>query len=497
MSDGKLPMERKTTRLGLAAFVGVVVASAVMGQPPPPATAPTSLGTPPSAAPSATPTPASPSTVPSPELNSALPVTPPPATAPSPPTVASTQKATGLVDTFWVAFVQELPKLFTALFVAGLAWFVGARITAAWDLRKKRGEFDILLAKEFYTLVATFKAVAREWEAHLRLKPVMNDKEMVGWETARVALARRALDAETNMETVLLKLVTEGICRDGEDQREVTKRQRRLALFRTVFRNLRETVEQGQDSPPGWGHPEFWLFNRLAGEISRIVYERSVQVPRYASPPKPSLTAQDFIQLLAGRTTDLRWAARQLLPAMEKFFQQRALDRAVARRKNVERLLKAGEFMFVNVLAQPESVQAPPGLLGPQGSAQTVRAAVEVVQDKCDLARAPEIANALFAANRDLQYYLILCNEPARLLIFVPGRAAVAFEELDELDQSKLLLPWSHQTRTLAADFLAWQLSDASRELLTAIATTKIDGLENTATGSVDSGPARSIEHRT
>lgn len=142
--------------------------------------------------------------------------------------------------------MQELPKLLTAFFVAALAWFVGSRITAAWDMRKKRGEFDVLLAKEFYTLIASFKSVAREWDAHLRLKPAANAPEMASWETARVALVKRALDAETSMESILLKLVTEGVGREGLREPERSKRQHSLSLFRVAFRSLRETIEGGR-----------------------------------------------------------------------------------------------------------------------------------------------------------------------------------------------------------------------------------------------------------
>jgi hypothetical protein len=381
---------------------------------------------------------------------------------------------TDLVHTFWVALVGELPKLLTAVIVAALAWFVGSRITAAWDMRKKRGEFDILLAKEFYTVVASFKAVAREWEAHLRLKPAANTNEMAVWETARIALAKRALDAETSMESILLKLVTEGAGAEGTSGSEKHKRQRSLSLFRVAFRNLRETVEKGQDSPPGWGHPEFWLFNRLAGEISRIVYERSVKVPRQASSPAPSVSAQDYLQLLTGRTTDLRLAARRLLPAVEAFFRQRAQDRAAARRANVERLFKHGEFECVDLLPEPR--RPPPNLPSIPSIDTAVKAAVEVQHERRDLTRAREAADALFTANRHLSHYVVLCNEPARVLVFVPGQDAEKFEELDELDKSKVQLPWSDRTKTLGADLLAWRLSDVGRSRLSAIATAELGG---------------------
>jgi hypothetical protein len=42
------------------------------------------------------------------------------------------------------------------------AWFVTLGLTAQWEARKKRAELDIALARDFYKLVASFKAIARE-----------------------------------------------------------------------------------------------------------------------------------------------------------------------------------------------------------------------------------------------------------------------------------------------------------------------------------------------
>ena len=165
-----------------------------------------------------------------------------------------------------IAAVEEIPKLGTTLIGLGLAWWVGLRITAAWDMRKKRGEFDILLSKEFYAVVASFKAVAREWDALLDKKQTpaavgvdatqqaASEQKLEAWETFRDALARRALEAETNIESILLKLVTEGLDFDGADATEIRNRERSLSLFRLAFRNLREIIETGAAKPPGWRH---------------------------------------------------------------------------------------------------------------------------------------------------------------------------------------------------------------------------------------------------
>jgi hypothetical protein len=454
-------MQQITIGRALCAVAMTSIILVLQGQTPPPSapspTPPAAESTPALVSPAA-----APARAPAPPVAAAAPV-------PTPAPLPAASQGVGLWDEFWKAAVQELPKLITTLFAAILAWVVGSRITAAWDMRKKRGEFDILLAKEFYTLVASFKAVAREWEAYLKRKPASDN--LAAWETARIELARRALEAETNMESILLKLLTEGMGREGLTEAERTQRQRSLSLFRVAFRNLRETVEEGQDPPPGWGDPQFWLFNRLAGEISRMVHERSVQVPDKARTPSQAMNAADYLRLLVGRTTDLRAAAAGLQPRVEAFFRQRAEDRAAARRANVERLLETGQFAFVEVLPlRPAEGQPPPPLpsvptLDPAG-----RAAVEVMGERRDPTRARVVANALFGANAALHHYVVLCNEPARVLVVERDRDPKIFDELKKLE---VQLPWLNEP-VKAADLLRWQLSPNGHARLAEIATEEL-----------------------
>jgi hypothetical protein len=268
-----------------------------------------------------------------------------------------------------------LQSLITACVAAGLtvllAWAVGLRIAAAWDIRKKQAEFDILLAKEFYELVGDVKAIAREWELLLRRKPPpaaigspqASPPTLAGsspqpsptdpagsspqqpsteWQKDQLELAKRAMITETSMEAILLKLVSESnlAAAAGSNGREGSLRV--LGLFRVAFRNLREMIETGTERPPDFGSPEFWLFNRLVGEISKMVYARSTRSPQTAKVPTPAPDAENYLRLIAFRTTDLRVAAANLIPPLIAFFQARNVDRDSQRLENIRRKFPAG-----------------------------------------------------------------------------------------------------------------------------------------------------------
>jgi hypothetical protein len=334
-------------------------------------------------------------------------------------------------------------------------------------MRKKRGEFDILLAKEFYSVVSSFKTVAREWDALFRRRNAAGADE-TAWETARTELAKRALEAESNLESILLKLVTEGTGNDDLSTREKERRRRTLSLFRLAYRNLRESVEEGGQPPPGWRDPRLWLFNRLTGEISRIVYERSTQTPWYARPPRQAIDAEDYLGLMVSRTTDLRTAASSLEPSIAAFFRQRAADRAEQRKANVERALARGRFEFVEALpAAAETGRPAAALPVTRAVAGQATAAVEIVGERRDTTRASEAAGPLFRRNPNLGYYLVLCDEPARVIVVERGGAINQYDELQAIETA---LPWAGQA-VRAADLLRWRLIQESNRRLVEIAT--------------------------
>jgi hypothetical protein len=95
-------------------------------------------------------------------------------------------------DSAWVDVLKAVAPAIVAL-LGG--WFVTARLSPQWEARKKRAELDITLARDFYKLVASFKAIAREAGA-LGERPLMSPQDR---DTRRTTMLSRGdtVDATT------------------------------------------------------------------------------------------------------------------------------------------------------------------------------------------------------------------------------------------------------------------------------------------------------------
>jgi hypothetical protein len=375
--------------------------------------------------------------------------------------------------TFLTAAVSELPKLATVLLTvfltAGLAWWLTAGLTARWDIRKKRQEFDLVLVKEFYELIGSFKSVARE-AAALGPRPrpagpaatpeqpgaeAAAPTPLTTWETKQAELAQRALETEMKMEAVLLKLISEGPSDDRMSPAEWC-RQRYAA-------GLRETVEEGTMRLPGFDSPELWLFNRLAGEISKILYARSARAPKKPESAAPALDATDYLRLLAYRTGDLEAAVARISPKVASFAQRRHEARQSVRRGRVGSAFEQDAYVLVTQLAAAPQ-QADPTL------SATARVAVELADQAVTDHTATQVAARLFAANRDLKFYLVLADRPPRVVAVRPDGAIANYTAAQRLPDE---LPWSAdcQPPVMGDALLAWDLNRAAEEALREIAT--------------------------
>ena len=227
------------------------------------------------------------------------------------------------------------------------AWFVTLRLSAQWEARKKRAELDIMLARDFYRVVASFKAIAREGGA-LGSRPQQAPEEWDKWHTD---LLRRVITAESDMEAILLALVSEGSIDEGETQEERQQRLQASGLLRVAFRSLREQIERHEMHQPGFGDPLFWLMNRVQGELSRLVFARAVRKLRKPSTRKLTGSATDYLNLIAYRTADLETAAGRLSPHVVEFFSRRKESRDQQRICNVQALFRRDTFAVVTSAA--------------------------------------------------------------------------------------------------------------------------------------------------
>jgi hypothetical protein len=367
--------------------------------------------------------------------------------------------------------------LLTVLLTAALAWRVTAGVTARWDIRKKRQEFDLVLVKEFYELIGSFKSVAREAEA-LGARPqpagapatreqpgagAAASTPLANWETKQAPLAQRALETEMKMEAILLKLISEGASDDGLRPAEWRRQLHAAGLLRTAFRNLRETVEDGTMRLPAFDSPELWLFNRLAGEISKIFYARSARSLKRPDGMVPALDATDYLRLVVYRTGDLQAAVARISPKVTSFAQRRHEARQNSRRARVGLAFEQDAHALVGHLAadppQPDPTLPP-----------TVRVAVELADQAVTDRTVAQVAHRLFAANGDLEFYLVLADRPPRVVTVRPDGTIENFTVAQHLPDA---LPWSAncQPPVLGGALLEWDLDRAAEDALREIAT--------------------------
>jgi hypothetical protein len=169
----------------------------------------------------------------------------------------------------------EMIKTALACFTLGLGWFVGQRIITYWDIKKKRQELDIAVARQFHKLYGEFKELSRLWRAFTftgeRTQP------LVFPEATRVDLLKRATASEGGVEAIVVKLATE---RDLTDDDIKT-----LGIFRQVYQQLRKAIRNGEPLESTYGTSAYTLFNDLASKMTCIISSSKTKMCPTAKAP--------------------------------------------------------------------------------------------------------------------------------------------------------------------------------------------------------------------
>ncbi len=166
-------------------------------------------------------------------------------------------------DNVWL----EVIKTGLSLLLLAIGWFIGQRIVAYWDIKKKRQELDIATATQFHKLYGEFKEVSRLWRAFK-----YRQKKLAYPESMPVELQRRAAAAEGELEAIIVKLAAER--KLDEDEKKT------LGLFRQAYQKLREVIRGDEDFI--WTHetPEYKLYNVLASKTAYIIFSKKAKKHR-------------------------------------------------------------------------------------------------------------------------------------------------------------------------------------------------------------------------
>jgi hypothetical protein len=166
------------------------------------------------------------------------------------------------MDVLADATLKELPKLAASLVLLGLAWFVGQRLTIAWNLRQKQKEHDLATARDFHALYGEFFATWKLWNYYVR---DVGAESLEG--ASRWNLLDRACKAEGKLESTLVRLA----CKRSLDDKDIEL----LGRFRQIYQQLREAIRDNR--PLEWDyseHPDYVMFKTLAPQVASLIVGR-------------------------------------------------------------------------------------------------------------------------------------------------------------------------------------------------------------------------------
>jgi hypothetical protein len=130
--------------------------------------------------------------------------------------------------TLWTETIKAVPNLIVAVLTLCLGWFVGNRLSARWDERKKRRELDLVALGVFYDIYGQFFAVWKLWS---NAPTALRDDD-----DFRRELVDRAAEIEGKLESLLVRLASERNLSD----RDCTL----LSCFRQAVQSLRESIRE-------------------------------------------------------------------------------------------------------------------------------------------------------------------------------------------------------------------------------------------------------------
>jgi hypothetical protein len=172
------------------------------------------------------------------------------------------------------ASIKAIPTAIIAALTLLGGWFVTHRISARWDLWRKRRELDLAAITQFYATYGEFFSIWKLWASHPE-----KDGQVQASPEQRLGLLERAAAMEGELEGLLVKLATErDIC---ETDRVL------LARFREGLQCMRESIEKkvplrtrgSTSTPKEWkaqggenGGPgvAYGAFKELAGMVALI-----------------------------------------------------------------------------------------------------------------------------------------------------------------------------------------------------------------------------------
>lgn len=159
------------------------------------------------------------------------------------------------------AIIEIAKAILPPILAVALAWLVGNRLTASWNLRQKQREQAQGRTDDFFGIYGEFFSTWKAWNFLLGNKGE-------DFTSQRLELFKKSAASEGAMESLFVKLCAELVLNESQLSG--------LGCFRQAYQSLRQAIRSGIKLD--WGSPDniqYLAFKRLSIDVASLLSQRA------------------------------------------------------------------------------------------------------------------------------------------------------------------------------------------------------------------------------
>lgn len=187
-----------------------------------------------------------------------------------------------------LAIIEIFKAILPPILAVALAWLVGNRLTASWNLRQKQNEQAQARADDFFRIYGELFSTWKAWNF------LLENKEE-NFALQRLELFKKSASSEGAMEALFVKLCAELVLDDSELTR--------LGCYRQAYQSLRQAIRAG--SKLDWGSSEntqYLAFKRLSINVASLL-----AIPRHTRETPTWIRARKQLETVTLNKWEASW----------------------------------------------------------------------------------------------------------------------------------------------------------------------------------------------
>ncbi|MBZ9898525.1 hypothetical protein LB545_29880 [Mesorhizobium sp. BR1-1-6] len=186
------------------------------------------------------------------------------------------------------AIIEIAKAILPPILTVTLAWLVGNRLTASWNLRQRQNEQAQARTDDFFRSYGELFSTWKAWNF------LLDNKEET-FALQKLELFKKSAASEGAMEALFVKLCAELVLDDSELAR--------LGCLRQAYQSLRQAIRSG--SKLDWGsseNPQYLAFKRLSISVASLL-----AIPRHTRETPTWIRARKQLETVTSNQWEAVW----------------------------------------------------------------------------------------------------------------------------------------------------------------------------------------------